>query len=179
MKLCTICKEIKDDDQFYFNKYLSKFTTACKKCTNRKRREKYKTSGEQERIKNKEKKYTVRGRYCRLREDTKKRNIIASITEEQYANLISQPCYYCNNILGTKVVCGVGLDRINNNIGYELNNVLPCCNFCNTVKNYLLSPEEMKTVAQLLISLRKNSPPVNSINLLKTLTKSRKHPLKS
>ena len=53
-----------------------------------------------------------------------------SITEEQYLHLNSQPCRYCDGPLGG----GIGLDRLNNSLGYAVDNVVPCCGPCNVGK---------------------------------------------
>lgn len=54
------------------------------------------------------------------------------LTEAQYTKLVTRPCSYCGE---TKFESGVGLDRIDNQIGYVRGNVLPCCHFCNVMKN--------------------------------------------
>jgi hypothetical protein len=55
---------------------------------------------------------------------------------ENYELLINKSCYYCSNKLGTKTIYGAGLDRLNNDLGYELNNVVPCCTFCNYIRGF-------------------------------------------
>lgn len=117
---------------------------------------------------------TPLGRFNRLKEDSKKRNIDLSISLEEFKLLINKNCFYCDNNLGLKTIYGVGLDRLDNTKGYTLDNVVPCCNFCNIVKGYLLTSDEMKKVANLLINARKDLSPIDSINLKKSLTKSRK-----
>jgi hypothetical protein len=49
---------------------------------------------------------------------------------------------------------GVGLDRLDNDIGYMSGNVVPCCGICNTTKNSMLSSEEMIEVVKLLKVMR-------------------------
>ena len=37
-----------------------------------------------------------------------------------------KPCFYCGVAIET-----IGLDRIDNSRGYEIDNVVPCCPICN------------------------------------------------
>jgi hypothetical protein len=66
------------------------------------------------------------------------------LTKEQVREIISQPCFYCgipfSNNFGEKhgFNGGVkynGLDRIDNDKGYIIDNVVPCCRSCNIAKN--------------------------------------------
>jgi len=81
----------------------------------------------------------------------KKKAIEFSLTEDEFKELISQPCYFCGqpadrqfptrNKLkkcptnGTILVNGI--DRINPNLGYKKENCLPCCEICNKAKRNL------------------------------------------
>jgi len=77
---------------------------------------------------------------------------IWDISLSDFQRLILEPCYYCNNNLGPLIEnCGCGLDRIDNNQGYTLNNVLPCCTVCNSRRNKYLSVEENKIAATIII----------------------------
>lgn len=57
-----------------------------------------------------------------------KNNIIFEMTKEDYKQIIGMNCYICNK----KGMLGV--DRIDNNKGYILGNVAPCCKTCNYLK---------------------------------------------
>lgn len=65
------------------------------------------------------------------------------LTEEQFKELTQQDCHYCGtkpeNISGQNRCNGIyiynGIDRIDNNKGYILENSVPCCKRCNTAKN--------------------------------------------
>jgi hypothetical protein len=82
------------------------------------------------------------------------RKLTWDITFEDYLCLIKTPCYYCNNLLGSQVETAVGLDRIKNDIGYQLDNVLPCCRACNVLRNDILTSEETKYVVAYILQLR-------------------------
>lgn len=80
--------------------------------------------------------------YRNYQETALKRNIVFNLTIEDFHKLTKQNCHYCNipPIQRRKVpftngdYIYNGIDRINNNIGYELDNCLPCCKFCNGSK---------------------------------------------
>lgn len=74
------------------------------------------------------------------------RNLEFEITLAQFETLIKQRCYYCDSLpedylreLKLKKrkisVPFNGLDRLKNNIGYYLNNVVPCCSICNRARS--------------------------------------------
>lgn len=65
-----------------------------------------------------------------------------SLSFVEYKDVVSNPCYYCNGSILSRV--GHGLDRIDPNKEYDLNNVLPCCFVCNTIKNYAHTVDETK-----------------------------------
>ena len=73
---------------------------------------------------------------CASREK-KYRNLIdhkglnsVSIDEKTFLQIIKKPCVYCGIEAG-------GLDRVKNNLGYRIDNVIPCCAQCNYMKKNL------------------------------------------
>lgn len=78
-----------------------------------------------------------------------------NISFNDFQKLITTPCYYCKNNLGSlSKNCGSGLDRINNDKGYTLDNVIPCCYVCNSRRNKYLTIEENKIAAMVIIKIR-------------------------
>jgi hypothetical protein len=78
-----------------------------------------------------------------------------TITIEEYMTLLSNPCYYCNNqISNLQEETGIGLDRIDNDSGYTIDNVLPCCGFCNGIRGNRLTVDETKVAITAIIKLR-------------------------
>lgn len=59
-----------------------------------------------------------------------KRDIEFNLTAEQFLTFDGQPCAYCG--IG---IWKIGIDRVDNAIGYEVNNCVPCCKVCNWMKN--------------------------------------------
>jgi hypothetical protein len=56
-----------------------------------------------------------------------------NINKEQYEKLIKLGCFYCQRDISKDA--GYGLNRINNEPDYSMNNVKPCCKFCNKMMN--------------------------------------------
>lgn len=52
----------------------------------------------------------------------KRRDISFNLTLEEFSTFWQQPCYYC-----ACEIKSIGIDRVDNSIGYELNNCVSCC----------------------------------------------------
>lgn len=76
-----------------------------------------------------------------------------SISFEDWQKIIQRGCFYCKTSLEN--IRGYSLDRIKNNIGYRLDNVLPCCKACNTIKSNLLTVEETQVAINAILDYRK------------------------
>jgi hypothetical protein len=93
-------------------------------------------------------------RYESLLRTAKLRKIPVLITFDEYKTTVSSnACTYCGGTL-PKVGCGV--DRVNSDLGYALDNVVPCCGFCNRLKNSLLNHDETVALIALLKTMRKD-----------------------
>lgn len=86
-----------------------------------------------------------------------RRKLEWNISIDDYSNLIKLPCNYCKNLFGKQVETGIGLDRLDNSLGYQFTNVVSCCRNCNVLRSNLLSPEETTLVVELIIKLRNNN----------------------
>lgn len=78
--------------------------------------------------------------YAVYRSRAKNANRTFALTFEDFKKLINMPCFYCDiqasNIKrynGFQLVYN-GIDRLDNSIGYELFNCVPCCKKCNYLK---------------------------------------------
>ena len=177
MKNCYDCKELKDESAFYTNKAKPDgLSSQCIPCTSRRVKRYYKEHPEkfraywkltkEERIEKNKKKYdeqsgelyilrrTVKRKYHRVKADAKVRKINFNISFEEFSNIVTKPCYYCNGELATSA--GSSLDRINNDksIGYIVENVLPCCGRCNQTRNVHWTVEETKFMIQAVLEFR-------------------------
>lgn len=136
-----ICKICKTTESLRWKKEL------CSSCYNKQWRE-------NNSLKVKEYNLTDETRFIRSKSSAKFRNIDWKISLSEFKVLCNKECYYCTNLICNKVLFSSGLDRINNDIGYQIDNVVSCCESCNLIKNETLSSEEMKLVAKYIISLR-------------------------
>ena len=83
-----------------------------------------------------------RGTMANYKCRAKKKGLEFNLTEEQFKEITQQDCYYCgekpNQIFNHKGSNGDyiynGIDRIDNTKGYTINNIVPCCGFCNMAK---------------------------------------------
>mgnify|MGYP001559832597 CR=1 len=60
-------------------------------------------------------------------------------------------CYYCQFPLPD---AGVGLDRLDNSIGYTVANVVPCCTDCNYTRGHTWSHQEYLELAPMVRRLK-------------------------
>lgn len=66
----------------------------------------------------------------------KKRGLSFSLSQDAFKKLVSLPCRYCGRPpIQPKFYHG--LDRVDNLVGYEPGNVVPCCQWCNRAKSDL------------------------------------------
>lgn len=64
------------------------------------------------------------------------------------SNIIDKPCFYCGDTHRT------GCERLDNNIGHTMNNCVPCCPVCNSVRSDILTVLEMKEIGDLIKKLK-------------------------
>lgn len=95
----------------------------------------------------------LKNRYNKAKSGAKQRDIEFNISFEEYENLIkSATCHYCPAKLDNNV--GHNMDRISYEIGYNINNVLPCCNICNKARNTFFTVEEWEVAMKAILKLR-------------------------
>lgn len=68
-------------------------------------------------------------RYGVYKATAKRRNIDFNISRDDFDKLWNKPCHYCGN-----EIVGIGIDRIDNSVGYNTDNIVPCCSWCNKMK---------------------------------------------
>jgi len=84
----------------------------------------------------------LRQHYDSYIKGAEKRKLMFSLSMEQFELLIMNNCAYCGiepTIKKSRKPSGVylianGIDRVDNNIGYEINNCVSCCGDCNYAK---------------------------------------------
>ena len=89
--------------------------------------------------------------YRRVKSDARSANREFSLDFDWFVEMIHSPCFYCGRKdINSSTVPSKranktlidhfrynGLDRINNDIGYQEDNCVPCCIICNRAKNSL------------------------------------------
>lgn len=96
--------------------------------------------------------YKPDSRYRELQKMCTKRSKPCDLSLKDYAAVVSADrCHYC---AGPLPKYSSGLDRKDNDIGYTLSNVVPCCQGCNRIKSNLLTYDEMVAVSDLLNRMR-------------------------
>ena len=68
-------------------------------------------------------------RYYQYKRDAGRRGIEFNLTFDQFMVLWRKPCTYCTSSIET-----IGIDRVNNSVGYVEANIVPCCKICNKMK---------------------------------------------
>lgn len=171
MKTCSKCKIPKEEIEFYRDgRKRDGLTSWCKICHNedsKKREPKYKDYRDKYRELNKDAnsikkrlyyqinkkdileeshkwRQTIKGRLASYRRGATKRNIEWFLTEEDFLNLWNKNCFYCGDVIKT-----IGIDRKNNNEGYKIDNVVPCCSICNKLKLALPYEDFIKKIKQI------------------------------
>lgn len=170
MKTCSQCKISKNEIDFYFRN--EKPIAECKECQKAKYKIKYQNNKDY--ILNRQKDYnnshkkerknyldenkdilkekaknsykSLHGRFMAYKKTAKRSDLEFLLTEKEFSLFWKQNCFYCNDKIET-----IGLDRIDNNIGYNINNIVSCCIECN----YLKSKHDTKKLKQLHIKLEK------------------------
>ena len=84
--------------------------------------------------------------------DAKRRNICFGLNKKEFDSFKNSSCYYCGEILDK-----VRLDRIDNTLGYFINNVVSCCSICNRFKNSLTKEKFLEHVIKIEFYQRKKN----------------------
>lgn len=82
------------------------------------------------------------------------------ISLEEFKVLIALPCTYCGRPPSNQRagIYYTGIDRKNNLRDYTLDNCVPCCKQCNSIKGEHLSFEEMKAAMEAVAHHRRQKP---------------------
>jgi len=85
--------------------------------------------------------------YGAMRKNAKERKLKFLISYDDYLLFTNKDCYFCGNAIPWNPYNrhgvnspGYYLDRLNPNIGYIIENCVPCCTCCNMMKRSLSEP---------------------------------------
>lgn len=90
--------------------------------------------------------------YERYKINAERRNLEFKISKNEFNETLLKKCFYCGN---TNISNQIGIDRIINDQGYHLPNMVSCCKICNKMKKKYES-NEFITKIKNIISIRKN-----------------------
>ena len=101
-----------------------------------------------------------RYKYHQIKLSAKKKNWLFDLSLEQFRDLFwEHPCFYCGQpSLG-------GIDRVDNKLGYTINNCVPCCWSCNKIKSSKTIGELKENLVRLsaiLDKLEHHRSPISS-----------------
>ncbi len=90
--------------------------------------------------------------------NAKKHNRSFLLNKDEFRFFTKQNCYYCNdkpsNISKNYELNGEyiynGIDRVDNNMGYEIKNCVTCCRICNKMKETLPQKEFINHLRKII-----------------------------
>lgn len=90
---------------------------------------------------------TIKGKYKEYKSNVRRKNHFLSfnLTLEQFFTFWKKDCNYCGNKIEM-----IGIDRVDNNIGYEFNNCVSCCEICNRMKLKMSVKEFLKHCEKII-----------------------------
>ena len=94
--------------------------------------------------------HSTKGRMTQYRYWAKRRGLVFELSLEEFSLLLDSPCHYC----GEEVA--LGIDRVDNGVGYTTTNVVPCCEYCNKLKglrDYDEFTAKVRRIAQYMMKL--------------------------
>jgi hypothetical protein len=94
-------------------------------------------------------KHKLSGRYSTYKTNATKRGLQFDLTLEQFDEITSKPCYYCGDFDYYKDMKYTGVDRMNSENGYFLENCVPCCNVCNTMKSNRITVDFLDKIKKI------------------------------
>ena len=148
MKHCSGCEKDKEVGEFPIDRSRNDghgaYCKSCKKIIRRSYYEKYMqmeksrsmkwNSENKQRYNDNHKRFVEKNvdyRFSVMKAAAKRRGIIFDLDFSEYLPLTLLPCHYCGDSLPRR---GGGLDRVDNNKGYSVDNIVPCCQYCNQAK---------------------------------------------
>lgn len=98
------------------------------------------------------------------RQGARKRNYAWGLNLEQFRSLIFSCCHYCGqepSNPGAKDIKNTvkfsGIDRVDNHLGYTLENSVSCCTICNQMKRVLSVDDWLAHITKVLNHMKKHT----------------------
>ena len=118
MKTCPRCKETKPFSEWHKDKHKKDGVRSyCKVCACAEARSRTKSP---------------KAKFSNYKAGAKRRGYAFDLTFTEFMSYWKEPCDYCGDAIET-----IGLDRIDNELGYSIDNVKSCCFTCNHAKDVM------------------------------------------
>lgn len=138
-KICRLCKTDKSADAYYRNRLAPDgLAYECKICARDSQRPHKATAKARDYARRYRRTF---GRYNTAKAQAKRKGVEFNLNEDEFNVLVASNCEYCVLPITT---ANIGLDRLNNDLGYIISNVVPCCAECNIARNDKFTPDEMR-----------------------------------
>jgi len=161
-KKCKVCKIEKPCSEFHKMKNGSNgVRTTCKECRKiekeeylsrdyviEKNKKYYQDNKTEIRERTSKHRFTLNGQFHEYKKSAKKRKINFEIVETDCQPFFNSICDYCGDNYN-----GLGIDRLNNDIGYVLGNLVPCCYTCNLMKRTATKNEFINHIKKIMNNL--------------------------
>lgn len=172
IKKCKVCGIEKKCEEFHkMKKGLYGVRTSCKECrkierleyksreyVKEKTKRYYQEHKEEIRERTRKHRFTLNGQYHEYKKSAKKRGIEFELIESDCLPFFNSYCYYCDDQFS-----GVGIDRLDNNVGYKIGNLIPCCYRCNIMKHTSSEKEFIDQIKKILNNLEKRTLAIETI----------------
>lgn len=160
MKICKNCKIEKSYSEFHKMKGgVGGVRTVCKECRQTEKKaynslpyvklkaaENYQRNKDSMRERLTEYYWTLTSQYHSYLKNAKKKNNEFLLSKDDCKQFYNTICKYCNTEYK-----GLGIDRVNNQIGYILSNCVPCCKICNWMKRDLSLEDFLNHIKKIKI----------------------------
>jgi hypothetical protein len=125
-KICSQCNEAKLVTEYHKTKRNKDgLNYCCKKCMCDRGKKRYDTARE----KMKQYRQCPARKLASYKSSAKQRGIHWDLSKEQFLSFWRQDCYHCRDPIPS-----IGIDRVDSNLGYSLENCVACCTQCNLSK---------------------------------------------
>jgi len=130
LKWCNTYKKWLEEKDFYKSKYGADGRhSTCIACNNKLTKAYKRANKEKISVQRKTHRQTLFGKFQAYKEKAQARGFDFDISFDGFQFFWQKPCSYCGSKIET-----VGIDRVDNNKGYDINNCVPCCEVCNKMK---------------------------------------------
>lgn len=131
---CVKCQKKKQINKFASYWFKKRGRYICKECKNQYERSRY---------------FLPKTRYSYCKKHAKERKIEFTITLDEFDDITKKECVYCGKFSYNEIKI-TGIDRVDSNLGYILNNCVSCCYKCNTMKNAMTQAEFFQHINDII-----------------------------